>query len=103
MTGLDSWYGYMKSHDSTALWELLHPDVVFESPVVHTPQRGRDITFKYHASATRVLGGPNFATSANGPAVTVLCSSSPMMSMGSRSMASTSSLSTPRTASRISR
>ena len=33
---------------------------VFESPVVHTPQRGRDITFKYLASAGKVLGGPGF-------------------------------------------
>jgi hypothetical protein len=60
MTGLDAWYGYMKSHDRTALWDLLHPDAVFESPVVHTPQRGRDITFKYLASAEKVLGGPGF-------------------------------------------
>ncbi|CAL80327.1 conserved hypothetical protein [Bradyrhizobium sp. ORS 278] len=60
MTGLDAWYGYMKSHDLGALRELLHPDAVFESPVVHTPQRGRDITFKYLASAEKVLGGPGF-------------------------------------------
>ncbi|MGJ5176044.1 nuclear transport factor 2 family protein [Bradyrhizobium oligotrophicum] len=60
MTGLDGWYGYMRSHDHGALWELLHPDAVFESPVVHTPQRGRDITFKYLASAEKVLGGPGF-------------------------------------------
>ena len=60
MTGLDSWYAFMKSHDSKALWSLLHPDAVFESPVVHTPQRGRDITFKYLASAEKVLGGPGF-------------------------------------------
>jgi len=40
---------------------LLHPDAVFESPVVHTPQRGRDITFKYLASADKVLGGPTFS------------------------------------------
>jgi ketosteroid isomerase-like protein len=50
----------MKSHDSAALWDLLHPDAVFESPVVHTPQRGRDITFKYLASAEQVLGGEGF-------------------------------------------
>ncbi len=31
-----------------------------KSPVVHTPQRGRDITFKYLASAEQVLGGPGF-------------------------------------------
>src|SRR5258708_22238355 len=60
MSALDKWYGYMKSHDSAALWDLLHPDAVFESPVVHTPQRGRDITFKYLASAEQVLGGPGF-------------------------------------------
>ncbi|WP_257167219.1 nuclear transport factor 2 family protein [Bradyrhizobium sp. SRS-191] len=60
MTGLDGWYGYMRSHDLGALRELLHPDAVFESPVVHTPQRGRDITFKYLASAEKVLGGPGF-------------------------------------------
>ncbi|WOH81179.1 nuclear transport factor 2 family protein [Bradyrhizobium sp. BEA-2-5] len=58
--GLDKWYAYMKSHDRTALWDLLHPDAVFESPVVHTPQRGRDITFKYLSSAEQVLGGPTF-------------------------------------------
>ena len=60
LPGLDKWYGYMKSHDRTALWDLLHPDAVFESPVVHTPQRGRDITFKYLTSAEKVLGGPGF-------------------------------------------
>jgi hypothetical protein len=60
MTALDKWYGYMKSHDHAALWDLLHPDAVFESPVVHTPQRGRDITFKYLSSAEKVLGGPGF-------------------------------------------
>jgi hypothetical protein len=59
-SGLEQWYAFMKSHDRAALWELLHPDVVFESPVVHTPQRGRDITFKYLASAEKVLGGPGF-------------------------------------------
>jgi hypothetical protein len=37
------------------------PDVVFESPVVHTPQHGRDITFKYLWSVGKVLGGSGFA------------------------------------------
>ena len=61
ITGLDKWYAYLKSDDRAALWDLLHPDAVFESPVVHTPQRGRDITFKYLSSAGKVLGGPGFA------------------------------------------
>jgi len=61
MTGLDRWYDFVKSHDRATLWDLLHPDAVFESPVVHTPQRGRDVTFKYLSSADKVLGGPGFA------------------------------------------
>ena len=59
--GLARWRAYVETHDRAALWDLLHPDAVFESPVVHTPQRGRDITFKYLASADKVLGGPSFA------------------------------------------
>ena len=61
MIGLDKWYAYIKAHDTKLLWELLHPDAVFESPVVHTPQRGRDITFKYLTSALGVLDSPAFA------------------------------------------
>ena len=57
---LAKWHNYLKSHDLAALRELLHPDAVFESPVVHTPQRGRDITFKYLAGAAKVLGGDGF-------------------------------------------
>ena len=60
MAALNRWYDYMKSHDHKAPWDLLHPDAVFESPVVHTPQRGREITFKCLASAEKVLGGPGF-------------------------------------------
>ena len=60
LPALDSWYAYMASHDKAALWDLLDPDAVFESPVVHTPQRGRDIAFKYLAGADQVLGGQGF-------------------------------------------
>lgn len=61
MTGLEKWYACAKSHDRAGLWDLIHPDAVFESPVVHTPQQGRDVTFKYLSSALKVLGGPSFA------------------------------------------
>lgn len=60
LPALDRWYAYMKSHDKAALWDLLDPDAVFESPVVHTPQRGREITFKYLMGADQVLGGEGF-------------------------------------------
>jgi hypothetical protein len=61
MTGLDKWYACAKSHDEVALRDLLHPEAVFESPVVHTPQRGREVTFKYLSSALKVLGNDSFA------------------------------------------
>ena len=60
MAALDRWYACAKSRDRAGLWDLLHPDAVFESPVVYTPQRGRDITFKYLSGALEVLGGSGF-------------------------------------------
>lgn len=60
MTPLEKWYDYVKRHDPALLLDLLAEDVVFESPVVHTPQRGREITFKYLAGALAVLGNDSF-------------------------------------------
>lgn len=40
--------------------ELLAPDVVFRSPVVHRPVEGRDATAVYLAAAYEVLGTPAF-------------------------------------------
>ncbi|MFT4103120.1 MAG: nuclear transport factor 2 family protein [Burkholderiaceae bacterium] len=60
-TGLDKWHAYIDAQDTALLWNLLHPDAVFESPVVHTPQRGREVTFKYLTSALTVLNSPAFA------------------------------------------
>ncbi len=57
---LDRWHAYIKSADPAELDALLDDDVVFESPVVHTPQRGKAITTKYLLSAGKVLGGPGF-------------------------------------------
>jgi hypothetical protein len=60
MRALEGWRDYVKTHDARALRALLHPDVVFESPIVYSPQRGREITVKYLTSAVAVLGGPEF-------------------------------------------
>jgi len=46
MTGLDTWYGYMKSQDGKALWDLLHPDAVFDRSIPSSLRLG---TEKYHA------------------------------------------------------
>ncbi len=57
---LKRWVDYTKTHDHKALWAMLSPDAVFESPVVHTPQVGREIVFRYLVGADKVLGGTGF-------------------------------------------
>ena len=37
-----------------------HNDVIFYSPVVYSPQRGKDITLKYLAAASEVFNSSNF-------------------------------------------
>ena len=59
-TGLPSVAGYARAKSPKCVAKACCNRAVFESPVVHTPQRGRDITFKYLASAEQVLGGPAF-------------------------------------------
>jgi hypothetical protein len=54
------WHAYMKADDPALLDALLADDVVFESPVVHTPQAGKAVTTAYLRAAAQVLGGPSF-------------------------------------------
>lgn len=50
------WHEMMASGSMDGLEEILDPDCVFLSPVVHTPQEGRDITMLYLSGASQVLG-----------------------------------------------
>lgn len=54
------WHAVALSGKESAIADLLHDDAVFESPVVHTPQRGKPITLKYLASAGKVFGDTGF-------------------------------------------
>lgn len=55
-----AWHHVVQSRDPAALKALLADEVVFHSPVVHTPQRGKAITFQYLMGAFQVLNGPAF-------------------------------------------
>ena len=57
---IEQWHQVVKSRDAAALKELLAEDVVFVSPVVHTPQAGRPITLAYLHAAMQVLNNPSF-------------------------------------------
>ena len=54
---IDRWHDMMSASAHEGLFELLAEDCIFWSPVVHTPQRGRDITYLYLSAASRVFGG----------------------------------------------
>lgn len=64
MTGyspnLQRWMDYIASHDPSRLPQLLHDDVVFRSPIVHTPQEGKAITLMYLGAAGNTLANENF-------------------------------------------
>jgi ketosteroid isomerase-like protein len=51
------WHAFLESGGTAELAELLADDVIFYSPVVFTPQRGKDVTTTYLMAAKQVLGG----------------------------------------------
>ncbi len=57
---IDNWHALLETKDVAGLNGILHDDVVFHSPVVHTPQRGKQITTLYLAAAFNVLNGDDF-------------------------------------------
>jgi len=57
---LQAWHDVVRSRDMAKLDALLADDVVFHSPVVHTPQRGKAITSLYLAGAMHVLNSEHF-------------------------------------------
>jgi ketosteroid isomerase-like protein len=57
---LATWYDLAKRKDAAGLDALLADDVVFHSPVVHTPQSGKAITKAYLSAALSVLNNESF-------------------------------------------
>lgn len=59
--GVAAWHGYMDGGaDADVLRSMIAEDAVFHSPVVHTPQVGRDKVFAYLFAASKVLGSEHF-------------------------------------------
>jgi ketosteroid isomerase-like protein len=56
---VDQWHQHLRSELTGGLDALLADDIVFYSPIVFTPQRGKAITKQYlQAAATTLLGPP---------------------------------------------
>jgi SnoaL-like domain len=52
---LELWHDVVRTRDAARLDEVLADDCVFLSPVVHTPQRGRELTRFYLTGALNVF------------------------------------------------
>jgi hypothetical protein len=55
-----AWHELLKSKNPDDLSKILADDVVFHSPVVHTPQEGKDITTLYLTAALYVFVNDTF-------------------------------------------
>ena len=53
--GFERWLGMMETGSHDGLWDLLDPDCVFWSPVVHPPQQGRPVSHAYLSAAGAVF------------------------------------------------
>jgi hypothetical protein len=60
MDTIARWREIAETRDFATLADLLSEDVVFQSPVVHTPQCGKAITLKYLTAAFHVLFNETF-------------------------------------------
>jgi hypothetical protein len=50
---IENWHRQIRGEFPGGLDELLADDVVFYSPIVYTPQRGKDVTKLYLSAAAR--------------------------------------------------
>jgi len=57
---LDTWHELIEAKNAAGLDDILADDAVFHSPVVHTPQEGKQLTKLYLSAAIMVLGSSNF-------------------------------------------
>ncbi|MGR8949616.1 MAG: nuclear transport factor 2 family protein [Gammaproteobacteria bacterium] len=58
---IEKWHEVVTRQDTVLLADLLSDEVVFFSPVVHTPQKGKAITLKYLSAALEVLANDSWA------------------------------------------
>jgi len=63
--GLEAWHRVVRNMNEDTLDELLADNVVFHSPVVHTPQEGKALAKLYLMAAFNVMPGQS-GSSSNG-------------------------------------
>ncbi len=59
-TPLAAWHELVRTRSTAGLSDLLAEEIVFHSPVVHTPQRGKALALQYLHAAFQVFGNETF-------------------------------------------
>ena len=57
---ISEWHDVVRNQDHNLLKSILADNIIFYSPVVFTPQKGRDLTFLYLMAAAQVFNNKSF-------------------------------------------
>ena len=57
---ISKWHDVVRNQDNNLLKSILADNIIFYSPVVFTPQKGRDLTFLYLMAAAQVFNNKSF-------------------------------------------
>ncbi len=59
-TVIEKWHAVVRSRDAQALSSMIHAEATFWSPILHAPQRGRNLVLLYLGGAMQVIGNDRF-------------------------------------------
>lgn len=62
---IDKWKNIINTGNHKELITIIHQNAIFHSPVVYTPQEGKNKVLKYLSSAVEVFKGKNFHYTVN--------------------------------------
>ena len=57
---INKWHDVVRNQDHSLLKSILADNIIFYSPVVFTPQKGKDLTFLYLMAAAQVFNNKSF-------------------------------------------
>lgn len=57
---ISKWHQVVELRDYNLLKEILSENVIFYSPIIYTPQKGKSITLNYLVAASEVFNSSNF-------------------------------------------
>ena len=60
-SGIEAWHEVLAARDFALLDDILADDCVFHSPIVHAPQKGKELTKMYLLAASSVLLDSSFS------------------------------------------